>query len=374
MGGPDDKVTSERKEQYRTFVPEDFPDNLEFRLGERTIKFKKRLPLRYGENPGMAAAFFEEIGAAGPNMGHFNIVQQGKGLGYINMGDMDLGQRLTVRLKNTIFQLYESVVIVKHEIPSSVALGGTSLDSFIKAWNSDPLCNFGGVAVFSSRVDEATARYIVDNKIYLEVLYAPEFTGIAREILAAKKDLRLVEMMSLKYPSVDIPLEYKRVAGGLLVQGRFESQIAIPDEDIDVVSKAQPFEHERRAAIFNWNVSCFTRSNSVVIGQEYKTHGVGSGQQSRIDSAYMAIYKANGGNGRTQFYGSKDCVLASDAYMPETDVVELAAKNGITAIIYPLGSIKDKDVIAKADDHNISMIITRKPGATEGGERCFLHR
>jgi|GEM_PF-189798 len=369
----DEKITSERRDQYKKFVPEDFPDNLEFKLGERIIKFRKKLPLRYGENPGTAAAFFEEIGAEGPNMGHFNIVQQGKGLGYINTGDMDVGQRLTLRLKNTIFQRYKSVVIVKHEIPSSVALGGTSLDSFIKAWNSDPLCNFGGVAVFSGSVHEATARYIVDNKLYLEVLYAPEFTGEAREILAAKKDLRLVEMMSLIYPSVDVPLEFKRVAGGLLVQGRFESQIAT-DEDIDVVSKAQPSEHERRAAIFNWNVGCFTRSNSVVIGQEYQTHGIGSGQQSRIDSAYMAIYKANGGNGRTHFYGSKDCVLASDAYMPEPDVVELAAKSGITAIIYPLGSIKDKDVIAKADDHNISMIITRKPGSTEGGERCFLHR
>jgi len=170
----------------------------------------------------------------------------------------------------------------------------------------------------------------------------------------------------LDAPSVDNGLEVKRVAGGLLIQKRFDSKIVSP-ESVDVVSRRKPSPAEVRAALFNWTVACFTRSNAVIIGTEDKTHGIGSGQRSRIDSAEDAIRLSRRG------YGPEGCVLASDAFMPFPDVVELAGKHGITALIYPLGSVKDQEVIDKADELGLAMIITRKPGELDS-ERCFLHR
>jgi len=134
-----------------------------------------------------------------------------------------------------------------------------------------------------------------------------------------------------------------------------------------VVSKRQPTVDELEAAVFTWNVACFTRSNAIVIGTKNKVHGIGSGQRSRIDAAEDAIKFSFRG------YGPQDCVLASDAFMPFPDVVELAAENGITAIIFPLGSIRDADVIAKADEVGIAMIVTKKADQADS-ERCFLHR
>jgi phosphoribosylaminoimidazolecarboxamide formyltransferase/IMP cyclohydrolase len=167
-------------------------------------------------------------------------------------------------------------------------------------------------------------------------------------------------------PSFDNGLEFKRVAGGLLIQKRFDSKI-ISSKTVDVVSQRSPSEEEVQAAIFNWTVVCYTRSNAVVIGKADKVHGIGSGQRSRIDSAENAVRLARRG------YGPEGCVLASDAFMPFPDVVELAAQNGITAIIYPLGSVKDEEVIAKADEYGMAMIVTRRPGEVDC-ERSFLHR
>jgi phosphoribosylaminoimidazolecarboxamide formyltransferase/IMP cyclohydrolase len=129
----------------------------------------------------------------------------------------------------------------------------------------------------------------------------------------------------------------------------------------------RPHPDEIDAAIFNWNIACFTRSNAVIIGQKNKVHGIGSGQKSRIDAAEDAIKFSKRG------YGPENCVMASDAFMPFSDVVELAAQNNITAIIFPLGSIKDKEVIEKADELGLSMIATKSPHQTDS-ERCFLHR
>ncbi|MEA3421686.1 MAG: hypothetical protein U9Q97_08440, partial [Acidobacteriota bacterium] len=158
----------------------------------------------------------------------------------------------------------------------------------------------------------------------------------------------------------------KRVAGGLLVQKRFNSRI-VSCESVEVVSEKNPTLDEIDAAIFNWNVACFTRSNAVIIGMKDKVHGIGSGQRSRIDSAEDAIKFSKRG------YGCEGCIMASDAFMPFPDVVEIAAKNKITSIIYPLGSIRDKEVIDRANEYNIAMIITKKPDE-ENSERCFLHR
>jgi AICAR transformylase/IMP cyclohydrolase PurH len=351
------------RSQYQTKVREDFPDVL--RLGDDT--FVKKLPMRYGENPGYPAAFYQEEGAEGPNMGHMEVLQEGtKGLSYINVGDMDLGQRLARKLVQ-VFPDRSVAVLIKHEMPSGVALGDDPVDTFEKAWKSDPLSNFGSVDVFSFRVTEPLARLLVESPRNVEVVYAPDFAPEALEVLATRKVLRVVKMGApLERPAVDNGLELKRVAGGLLIQKRFDSKIVSADS-VDIVSRRRPSPEEVRAALFNWTVACFTRSNAVVIGTSDKTHGIGSGQRSRIDSAENAVRLSRRG------YGPEGCVLASDAFMPFPDVVELAGRSGLTALIYPLGSIKDQDVIAKADELGLAMIITRRPGEVDS-ERCFLHR
>jgi AICAR transformylase/IMP cyclohydrolase PurH len=358
-----DKPERTARTQYQTKVSEDFPDVLP--LG--ATRFVKKFPMRYGENPGYPAAFYQEAGATGPNMGHLELLQEGtKGLSYINVGDMDLGQRLAKKLTD-VFKSRKVCVLIKHEMPSGVALGDDPVETFEKAWKCDALSNFGSVDVFNYPVTGPLARLIVESPRNIEVVYAPDFTPDALDVLATRKVLRVARMGApLSTESVDNGLEVKRVAGGLLVQKRFDSKIVSP-ESVDVVSLRKPSDEEVRAALFNWTVACFTRSNAVVIGTSDRTHGIGSGQRSRIDSTEDAIRLSRRG------YGPEGCVLASDAFMPFPDVVELAAKNGITAVIYPLGSVKDREVIDRANQLGLAMIVTRKPGEVDC-ERCFLHR
>lgn len=265
--------------QYQTKVSEDFPDTL--MVGE--TRFVKKSSMRYGENPGYPAAFYQEDGASGPNMASLEVLQEGtKGLSYINVGDMDLGQRL-VRKLHAVFGGRPACVIIKHEMPSGVAMGDGDLDAFEKAWKCDPLSNFGGVDVFNVQITEPLAARLVESPRNVEVVYAPDFTSAALSVLSTRKVLRVVRMGApLDVPSRDNGLEFKRVAGGMLVQKRFDSKIVSP-ASLDVVSARKPSEEEMQAALFTWTVACFTRSNAVIIGTSDKTHGIGSGQRSRID-------------------------------------------------------------------------------------------
>jgi len=356
------KPLSEARRQYSTKVKEEFPDVL--MMGE--TKFIKKISMRYGENPGYPAAFYVEAEASGPNMATMEVLQEGtKGLSYINVADMDLGQRLALKL-SSIYPGEAIAVLIKHEMPSGVARAKLGLEAFIRAWGCDPLSNFGSVNVFNFEVKEDLASLLIESSRNIEVVYAPAFTPEALTILANRKTLRVCRMASLDEPARDNGLEFKRVAGGLLIQKRFESKITSP-ESVDVVSKRKPTPDELEAAIFNWIVASFTRSNAVVIGQKDKVHGIGSGQRSRIDAAENAIRLSKRG------YGPENCVLASDAFMPFTDVVELAASSGLTAIIAPLGSIRDEEVIRRADELNLAFMVTRRPGEIDS-ERAFLHR
>jgi phosphoribosylaminoimidazolecarboxamide formyltransferase/IMP cyclohydrolase len=357
------KIDKTTRAQYRTRVEEDYPE--EINLGE--IRFQKKLSMRYGENPGYPAAFYREASAVGPNMANLEVLQQGsKGLGYINVGDMDLGQRLARKL-TLIYPQQKVCVLVKHEMPSGVAMGHDALKVFLSAWGCDPLSNFGSVDVFNYTVSEELASAIVEKGRNVEVVYAPEFTPGALEVLAGRKPLRVVRMAAwLDTASQDEDIEIKRVAGGLLVQKRFDSRVTSP-EAVEVVSLRPATPAELEAAIFNWTVATFTRSNAIVIGTRHRVHGIGSGQRSRIDAAEDAIRLSRRG------YGPDGCVMASDAFMPFPDVVELAAASGITAIIYPLGAMRDEEIIARADELKLAMIATRRPGES-ASERCFLHR
>jgi phosphoribosylaminoimidazolecarboxamide formyltransferase/IMP cyclohydrolase len=352
-----------RRDQYKTKIREEFPESL--KVGSQ--KFRKKLSLRYGENPGYPAAFYQEEGASGPNMAHLEILQEGlKELSYINVADMDLGQRLTRKLTE-IYPDKFICTLVKHEMPSGVAMDTESVNTFEKAWKCDPLSNFGSVIVFNYEIDTDLASLLVESQRNVEVVYSPGYSPEALEVLASRKVLRVVKMgAALKEQATDNSLEFKRLAGGLLIQKRFDSKIISPDH-LDVVSERKPTQDEKEAAVFNWIVAVYTRSNAVVIGTKDKVHGIGSGQRSRIDAAQNAIQFSRRG------YGPDRCVMASDAFMPFPDVVELAAKNKITAIIYPLGSFKDQEVIDKANELNMAMLVTRKPGEIES-ERCFLHR
>ncbi|MCX7974464.1 MAG: hypothetical protein N3B16_08180 [Candidatus Aminicenantes bacterium] len=356
------KSSSEARRQYLTKVKEEFPETMI--VGE--TKFIKKISMRYGENPGYPAAFYVEAEASGPNMATMEILQEGtKGLSYINVADMDLGQRLLLKL-HSIYPEDAIAVLVKHEMPSGVARAKKPIEAFELAWGCDSLSNFGSVNVFNFEVNEELAPLLIESARNIEVIYAPSFTPEALAILANRKTLRLCRMAPLNQPACDNGLEIKRLAGGLLVQKRFDSKITSPSA-IDVVSLRKPTEEEIEAALFNWIVACFTRSNAVVIGQKDKIHGIGSGQRSRIDAAENAIRLSRRG------YGPQGCVLASDAFMPFSDVVELAAANGITAVIAPLGSIRDDEVLRRADELNLAFLVTRKPGEIDS-ERAFLHR
>ncbi|QQG38807.1 MAG: hypothetical protein HYS32_04385 [Candidatus Woesearchaeota archaeon] len=356
-----------RREQYRRKVGEDFPDSLT--LGP----FSKRLSLRYGHNPGDPAAFLVSDSVEGPTIVSSEILQEGRGLGFINLGDMDLGLELVRELASQSGQFESVYVIVKHEIPSGVGRGASIKQAFQRAWSSDPLCSFGGVHVTSGTIDDAIAGELVMPEKNVEVIFAPEYTPESLEILKGRKDLRVVKLTAdIRSEVVDDGNNYKSVRGGFLVEQRHIIRTRTAD-DFEVVSARQPTHEEIKAALFLWPIAYWTRSNVIVIGTENQTHGIGAGQQSRIDAADMAIRKANGANGRKQFLRSKGTFMVSDAYMPEPDVVELAATNGVTGIMYPLGSLKDSLVIDAANSHNMTMLATRRPGTTDC-ERVFLHR
>ncbi|HLC54226.1 MAG TPA: hypothetical protein VJK07_01210 [Candidatus Nanoarchaeia archaeon] len=353
------------RRQYKTPVAEHFPDRLSF------PEFEKALSLRYGENPGQPAAFYRQTDARGATMAHFDVLQEGKGLGYINLADMNVGQRVVERLVDIYGPHRRMCCIIKHEIPAGVALGSDVDSAFEKAWECDPLSVFGGVHVFSGTVEASLAEKLLEKGRNAEVVYAPSFSPDALTIFQRRKDLRVI-MRNDFSPAEDGGLDYKRVIGGMLVQQRFRSRINLPF-DLECVSEVQPTPDQYAAAIFNWNVACFTRSNAVVIGSHFQTHGIGAGQQSRIDAAYMAVRKANGRDGASKGLGARGTFMASDAFMPEPDVVELAAEHGVCGIVYPLGSIKDQEVIDAANKHGLVMLVTGRPGLEPPYERCFSH-
>lgn len=303
--------------------------------------------MRYGENPHQKAAFYRDLTPAAGSLSAYKQLQ-GKELSYNNIADSDAAWEAVKAFDAP------ACVIVKHANPCGVAVAANTLDAYRLAYATDTTSAFGGIIAFNREVDGATAKQITDNQ-FMEVLMAPAFTAEALEIVAAKKNVRVLEVPLQEGAN---QFELKRVGGGLLVQTPDIHKLTAAD--LKVVSKRQPTEQEINDLLFVWNVAKFVKSNAIVFGKGGQTYGIGAGQMSRVDSTRIAARKAQDAN-----LDLNGACAASDAFFPFRDGIDVIAEQGIKAIIQPGGSMRDEEVIAAADEHGIAMVFT--------GVRHFRH-
>ena len=322
--------------------------------GQLNSRFTKVQELRYGENPHQSAAFYQDQYAA-PGALVTAEQLQGKELSYNNIADADSAWEAVKTFDNN------ACVIVKHANPCGVALAETALEAYSKAFKTDSTSAFGGIIAFNMLVDKSAAEAI--SQQFLEVLIAPDYTDEALAIFSAKKNVRI-----LKIPlptGADTPWEQslnsyntKRVGSGLLVQ---TSDIhELQSKDLTVVTKKQPTPAQMQDLLFAWNVAKYVKSNAIVFCGNGMTLGVGAGQMSRVDSTKIAAIKAK--NAGLSLQGS---VVASDAFFPFRDGVDVLADAGAICVIQPGGSMRDEEVIAAADERGLAMVMT--------GIRHFRH-
>ncbi|MGR5260575.1 bifunctional phosphoribosylaminoimidazolecarboxamide formyltransferase/IMP cyclohydrolase [Vibrio astriarenae] len=311
-------------------------------------QFVKKQDMRYGENSHQDAAFYVE---ANPEEASVSTARQiqGKALSYNNIADTDAALECVKEFDAP------ACVIVKHANPCGVALGDDILEAYNRAFKTDPTSAFGGIIAFNRELDAATAQAIVERQ-FVEVIIAPSVSAEAIEVVAAKKNVRLLECgeWSTKTTGFDV----KRVNGGLLVQDRDQGMVSL--DDLKIVSKRQPSEEELKDALFCWKVAKYVKSNAIVYAKGDMTIGVGAGQMSRVYSAKIAGIKA--ADEGLEVAGS---VMASDAFFPFRDGIDAAAEAGIKCVIQPGGSMRDQEVIDAADEHGMAMIFT--------GMRHFNH-
>ncbi len=312
------------------------------------LAFDKVQDLRYGENPHQTAAFYRQPGAAEGGVAGYSQLQ-GKELSYNNIADADAAWECVKAFDGSA----AACVIVKHANPCGVAVAASPLEAYKKAFSTDPTSAFGGIIAFNGEVDRAAAEAV--SAQFLEVLIAPSYTADALELLASKKNVRVLTC-PLGQPAG--AFDYKRVGGGLLVQSADEARIQIAD--LKVVTQRAPSDTELRDMLFAWRVAKYVKSNAIVYCKDGMTVGVGAGQMSRVDSTRIAKIKAE--NAGLSIAG---CVVASDAFFPFRDGLDVLAQAGATAVIQPGGSMRDEEVIAAANEHNIAMVFT--------GFRHFRH-
>lgn len=313
-----------------------------FLLGSETyseylsVSYKKQMDLRYGENPHQSAAYY--VSAAGN--GAMKDFQQlnGKELSYNNIKDMDIAWKVVCEFDEI------ACCALKHNTPCGVAIGHSVLDTYKKTYECDPVSIFGGIVAFNKKVDKETAEELV--KIFLEVVIAPEFDEDALEVLKGKKNLRVIRCSNI----AEDKIEMVKVDGGILVQSSDDKLI----EDIKVVTEKSPTEEEMKDLIFGMKVVKYVKSNAIVVIKDGMAKGIGVGQVNRIWATQEALERAVDG-----------AILASDAFFPFGDVVELAAKYNIKAIIQPGGSVNDQKSIDACNENGISMVFT--------GIRHFKH-
>ncbi len=315
-----------------------YPDRLQ-------LAFDKVQDLRYGENPHQSAAFYREPGAAVGGIAAYTQLQ-GKELSYNNIADADAAWECVKAFDST------ACVIVKHANPCGVALGATPQEAYARAFQTDPTSAFGGIIAFNAEVDALTAEAV--SKQFMEVLIAPGYSAAALDVLRGKQNVRVLTMPAGELRQIDM----KRVGGGLLVQSADHAPIGLTD--LKVVTRRAPDEREAQDLLFAWRVAKYVKSNAIVYCRDAMTVGVGAGQMSRVDSARIARIKAE--NAALTIQG---CVVASDAFFPFRDGLDVLAEAGATAVIQPGGSMRDAEVIAAADEHGLAMVFT--------GFRHFRH-
>ncbi len=320
--------------------PEEKPEELEDFV---SIELEKAADLRYGENPHQKAALYVtgEKGIANAEQLH------GKEMSFNNYVDAEAAWNLVGDFSDL------ACAIIKHTNPSGVGTGAETLEAYTRALATDPVSAFGGIVAFNRKVDAKTAREI--NKVFTEVVIAPDFDADALDIFKSKKNLRVLRVEKAENEN---PFEYRTISGGFLVQNR--DVLTVSAKNLKIVSQRPPTEEEIRAMLLAWKVCKHVKSNAIVFANAHQTVGVGAGQMNRVDSVRIAAMRAE----RTEL-DLKNTALASDAFFPFRDNVDEAAKFGISAIIQPGGSVRDDESIQAANEHGLAMVFT--------GFRHFKH-
>jgi phosphoribosylaminoimidazolecarboxamide formyltransferase/IMP cyclohydrolase len=315
------------------------------------LAFTKLQEMRYGENPHQSAAFYRDTSTVAGALANYHQLQ-GKELSYNNIADADAAWEC-VKSFSADSTAGAACVIIKHANPCGVATGATGLEAYQKAFKTDPSSAFGGIIALNVACDSAMAEAI--SKQFVEVLIAPNFTAEAKAIFAGKHNVRLLEIpLGIEFNAFDM----KRVGGGLLVQSPDFKNVA--QSELRVVSKRQPTPTELADMMFAWRVAKFVKSNAIVYCANGMTLGIGAGQMSRVDSARMASIKAE--NAGLSLASS---AVASDAFFPFRDGLDVVVAAGATCAIQPGGSMRDEEIIAAANEHGIAMVFT--------GTRHFRH-
>ena len=317
-----------------------YPEQINF-------SFAKVQDMRYGENPHQSAAFYRDLNTVPGGIADYTQLQ-GKELSYNNIGDADAAWECVKTFDQP------ACVIVKHANPCGVAVADTPLNAYKLAYATDPTSAFGGIIAFNRELDEASAAQIVANQ-FVEVIIAPGASEAALKVTAAKQNVRV---LTVPLSGAHNQYDMKRVTGGLLVQSpdAFNVQAA----HLKVATKIQPTAEQMQDLLFAWRVAKYVKSNAIVFCKGGQTLGVGAGQMSRVDSTRIASIKAQ--NAGLSLTGS---VVASDAFFPFRDGVDVLAEAGAKAVIQPGGSMRDEEVIAAADEHGLAMVFT--------GHRHFRH-
>jgi phosphoribosylaminoimidazolecarboxamide formyltransferase / IMP cyclohydrolase len=311
------------------------------------LVFDRVQQLRYGENPHQTAAFYRDLVSRGASVASARMLQ-GKDLSFNNIADADTAIECVRQFESP------ACVIVKHANPCGVALGADALTAYEAAYRTDPTSAFGGIIAFNCELDANTARAITERQ-FVEVLAAPAVDPEAAQVLAAKPNVRVLVLGDL-HAAAGSALELRSVTGGLLVQSRDLADL----ESLTVPTRRQPTTRELTDLRFAWRVCKFVKSNAIVFARDESTLGVGAGQMSRVYSTRIAAMKAT-----DEKLSLEDAVMASDAFLPFRDNLDVAAGYGIRAVIQPGGSKRDAEVVAAADEHGMAMVFT--------GMRHFRH-
>jgi phosphoribosylaminoimidazolecarboxamide formyltransferase/IMP cyclohydrolase len=322
------------------------PERIEF-PAVLSLQLHKTQDMRYGENPHQGAAFYRDADPAPGTLAHWAQLQ-GKALSYNNIADADAAWECVKTFGDAA-----ACVIVKHANPCGVAIGRSPADAYAKAFKTDPTSAFGGIIAFNRPLDAPAAELV--SRQFVEVLIAPAIAPEARAVFAGKPNVRLLEV---PVSAATNRFDFKRVGGGLLVQTA--DSLNVSRADLRVVTKAVPTEEQMADLLFAWKVAKFVKSNAIVFCSGGMTLGIGAGQMSRIDSARIAAIKAQHAELSLQF-----SAVASDAFFPFRDGLDVVCDAGAACVIQPGGSMRDAEVIAAADERGIAMVFT--------GTRHFRH-